>query len=73
MYSLTCALDDHGDDQAINTQNPSHDDGDNISHHQLGVHHTHGGNTDTRLGGSVSSADVCWNRCETKTTLVTKI
>jgi len=61
IVSLTCTLDDDGNNEAINTEHTSHDHGNDISHHQLGVHDTHGRNTNTRLSGSVRSTDIYQN------------
>lgn len=55
---LTWTGEDDGYDETVNTEHTRHDDGDNVTHHQAGVHDTHGRDTHAGLGGTVSGADV---------------
>ena len=66
MIVLTCSLDDNGHNQTVNSEDTSHDHGDDVSHHKLGVHDTHGRNSNTRLGSTVSSTDIYRNRKKTR-------
>ncbi len=52
------ALNNDGDNEAVDTEHTSHDYGDDELHDHTGVHHTGRGNTNTSLGSSVSSANV---------------
>lgn len=51
--------DQDGDDETVNTDDTSHDDGDNILDNQVGAEDTHGRDTDTCLGSSVGGAETC--------------
>ena len=55
---LTGAGDDDGDDKTVDTEDTSHDDGDNVTHDLRGLHNTHGHEADARLGGTVGRAKV---------------
>ncbi len=57
--TLTRSLDNDCNDEAVDAQDTSHDYGDDVLHDDAGVHHTHGGDADAGLGGSVRGADVC--------------
>ncbi|TMS36953.1 hypothetical protein L596_003998 [Steinernema carpocapsae] len=50
------ALQDHGDDQAVDTNDTGHNDGDDRLHDQLGTHHSHGADADGGLGRSVGGS-----------------
>lgn len=41
-----------------NGNNTSHDNGNDTLHHQVGAEDGHGGNSNTRLGGSVAAGSV---------------
>lgn len=45
--------DKNRDDETVDTNNTSHNDGNNVLDDQVGAEDTHGGDTDTRLGGTV--------------------
>ena len=45
-------------DQAINADNPCHDDRYNIFHHLIGGHHPHATEPDPSLGGAVGRPNV---------------
>ena len=55
---LTGSLNDNRNNKSVNTKHTRHDNGDDVLHHQTGVHHTHGGNTYTCLGSSVGGTDI---------------
>ena len=65
-HGLTVPGDDDGDDQAVNTQDTRHDDGDDVAHDQAGVHDTHGTDAHPGLGRPVGGAQVCWREEEEK-------
>jgi len=46
-----------GDDETVDTNDTSHNDGNNVLDDEVRAEDTHGGNTDTRLGGTVGSTD----------------
>ena len=48
--------DDDCNNQSVNGNNTGENDGDDGAHHKLGLDNTHGGDTDTGLGSSVSGA-----------------
>merc|ERR1719421_881719 len=52
------ATDDDSNNQTVDTDDTSHNNGDNVLHDKFGLHHTHAANTNTRLGGSVRSTQV---------------
>ncbi len=54
----TLLVENDGDDETINTEHTRHDDGNNVTHDKLRIHHTHGGNTNAGLSSSVGSAQV---------------
>lgn len=45
------------DDQTVDTNDTSHDNGDNVLNNQIGAEDTHAANTDTSLGGTIGSAE----------------
>lgn len=45
-------------DMTYNGNNTSHDNGNDTLHHQVGAEDGHGGNSNTRLGGSVAAGSV---------------
>lgn len=49
---------DDSNDHTVDTQDTSHDDWDNGLHDEFGFEDTHGADTDSSFGGSVSSAQV---------------
>ena len=51
--------DDDGNNETVDTQHTSHDHGDDGLHDELGTHHTHGSDTDARLGGTVRRTHAC--------------
>jgi len=59
MGQLTVPLDNDCHDKPVDTQDTRHDHRNDISHHQAGVHHTHGADTYTTLGSSISRTQVC--------------
>lgn len=56
--TLTGSLDNDSNNKTIDAQHTRHDNRYDVSHDQLGVHHAHGGDTNTRLGGTVGGANV---------------
>jgi len=59
--ALTLALQDDGDDEAVDTQNTSHNDWNKWLEDQFWLQDTHAANTDTGLGGTVWSSQVAEN------------
>ena len=55
---LTGAGDDDGDDEAVDTEDTSHDDGDNRLNDQLGLEHGDGADADAGLGSAVGGTEV---------------
>ena len=53
--------------QAVDTKNTSQDNGNDVLNHSSRVHDTHGGNTNTRLGGTIGSTDVAQAQCSCNT------
>jgi len=49
--------DQDGDDETVDTDNTSHDDGDNVLDDQVRAEDTHGADTDTSLGSTVGGAE----------------
>lgn len=49
---------DDGDDEAVDTQDTRHDNGDDATHDELRSHNTHGGHADAGLRGTVGRAEV---------------
>jgi len=49
--------DQNGDDETVDTDNTSHDDGDNVLDDQVRAEDTHGADTDTSLGSTVGGAE----------------
>ena len=60
--SLTGAGDNDGNDEAVDTEDTSHDHGDDRLDDQLGLEDSDGADTDTGLGSAVSSAHVAENK-----------
>ena len=56
---LTIAGDDDGHDEPVDPQDTRHDDRDDVSHDQAGVHDTHGTDAHAGLGRPVGGAQVC--------------
>ena len=52
------SVDDDGGDETVDSQNTSHDDGDDGSHNQVGSHDTHGRDAHAGLGGAVGRSEV---------------
>merc|ERR1711998_491432 len=61
------SLDRRGDndrnDETVDTDHSSHDGGNVSADHEIGAHHTHGGDTDTRLGSAVRGTKVSKHKC----------
>ena len=55
---LTRSLDDDCDDEAVDTKHTRHDYGNDVSHDNARVHHTHRRNSHTRLGRAVCCANI---------------
>lgn len=49
----------HSNDQTVDGNDTSHDNGNDRLHDQLGPHHRHGGDTGTGLGRSVGGSQSC--------------
>ena len=58
---LTASADDDGDDQPVDTEHTSHDDGHDRLHDQLRTQDTHGSNADTGLGCAIGGTEACIN------------
>ena len=58
VVSVDVVVDDDGDDEAVDTEDTSHDDGDDTSHDTVGGVDTEVGETDAGLGGTVGGAEV---------------
>jgi hypothetical protein len=54
--------DDDGDDEAVDPEDPRHDDGDDGLHDELGAHDSHGRDADAALRGAVGGAHACGER-----------
>ena len=52
------SVDDDGGDEAVDTQDTSHDNGDDGPHDEIRSHDTHRGDTHTSLGGAVGRTEV---------------
>lgn len=50
---------DNADDQAVDTDDTGKDDRDDSLHDQLGLHDTHAGDADGRLGSTIGTTDDC--------------
>ena len=55
---IKLSVDDDSGDEAVDTEDTSHDNGDDGSHDEIRSHNTHGRNTDTSLGCSVGGTEV---------------
>ena len=55
----TAVGNDDRNDKTVDTQHTRHDNGDDRLHHEVGLHHTHRGHADARLGSAVRSPQVC--------------
>jgi hypothetical protein len=49
---------DDGDNEAVNSENTSHDTGNEGLEHKVGSHHTDGADTNSGLGGSIGGTEV---------------
>ena len=58
---LTSGLENDGHNKTVNTQDTSHNNGNEGLEDKLGLQDTDGGNTDTSLGGTVGSTQVAEN------------
>lgn len=59
----TAGRNEDGDDEAVNTNNTSHDARNDGLHHELRAHDSEDGHTDTGLGGTVGGTEGCgWRR-----------
>mmetsp|Transcript_19926 Transcript_19926/g.47033 ORF Transcript_19926/g.47033 Transcript_19926/m.47033 type:complete len:230 (+) Transcript_19926:291-980(+) len=58
LCGLDAVADDHGDDEPVDAKHTSHDDRDNVLHHESRVHNAHGRDPTAALCGTVSSAEV---------------
>lgn len=45
-------VNNNGSNETVNTQDTSHNDRNDRSHHEIGPHNTHGADADTRLSGT---------------------
>lgn len=55
---LTSALEDDSDDETIDTEDTSHNNGDDGLEDEVGLEDTHAADADARLGGTVGSTEV---------------
>jgi hypothetical protein len=60
-------LQDDGDDEAVDTQNTSHNDWNKGSEHELGSQDTNTANTDAGLGRTVGSTEVAEHKSGSNT------
>lgn len=51
--------DEDGHDETVDTNDTSHNNGNNVLDDKVRAEDTHGGDTDTRLGGTVGGAQAC--------------
>jgi hypothetical protein len=58
---LTFTLVDDGNDEAVNTEDTSHDTGNQRLENELGLEDTDGADTDTGFGSTVSGTEVSEN------------
>merc|ERR1719197_787910 len=58
VVSVDVVVDDDGNDEAVDTEDTSHDDGDDTSHDTVGGVDTEVGEADAGLGGTVGGAEV---------------
>ena len=56
---LTVSQQDDGDDEPVDSQHPRHNYRDDVSHHKLRVHDSHGPDAHPCLCRSVRRAAVC--------------
>lgn len=61
------SVQDHSHDQAVDTQNTRHDNGDDGLEDEVGLEDTHAADADARLGGTVSSTEVAENESSSDT------
>ena len=57
MNQLTSCTDNDCDNQTIDTQDTSHNNGDDGLHDELRAHDTHGGNSNTTLCCAISRSE----------------
>lgn len=55
--SLDTSTNNDGNDETVDTDDSGHNDGDDGAHDEVRLHDSHGGDTDTGLGGTVSSTE----------------
>lgn len=55
---LDLAVENHSHDEAVDTQDTRHDNGNNRLEDQVGLQDTHAADADARLGGAVGGAEV---------------
>jgi len=55
---LTSSLEDNGNDETVDTEDTSHNNGDEGLEDEVLSQHSNGGNTDTGLGSTVGSSEV---------------
>jgi hypothetical protein len=53
--SLDASTNNDGNNETVDTDDSGHNDGDDGTHDEVRLHDSHGGDTDTRLSGTVSS------------------
>ena len=61
VFSVDTVSDESGHHKTVNSDDTSHNNGNDGLHDQLGSHHRHGCNTRTGLGRAIGSSQ-CWNR-----------
>lgn len=54
---LTVGGKDDSNNETVDTDHTSHDYGNDVPHDEIGLHDTHSGHTDARLGGTVRSTE----------------
>ena len=69
---LTLGRRDDGNDEAVNAEHTSHDDGNDGAHYKLGAHDTHGSHADARLGSAIGGTEVCKERKEREAKLASE-
>ena len=57
VKQLTSVSDQDSHDESVNTDNTSHDNGDNTLHDKVRTEDTHGRKTNTSLGGTIGSTE----------------
>ena len=59
---VTLLSDENGNDETVDTQDTSHDDGNDRLHDQFRLQDTHTADTNTTLSGTISSTQI-WKNC----------